>query len=177
MLPAQLLPLLVAGNDDQNNPVAIVPPRLTDLAIVSSVNCFFSQNYSLAVNSVYCNETPEVDDTKNLVEVLVSTFEVPKFRRGNLKRIRADVLVHIWCRAEESLYGAQDLADEVVDIFDHAVIDIYDYEATVGETKVGVLQLKEAETSDLSERQREDLGLNYHHLLVKICGVAQEIEF
>lgn len=177
MLPSQLIPLLVAGNDDLNLAVPIIAPRFTDLAIVSSVNYFFSQNYSLAVNSVYCNETPEIDDTKNLVEVLVSTFEVPKFRRGNLKRVRTDVLVHIWYRAEESLYGAQDLADEVVDTFDHAVIDIYDYEATVGETKVGVLQLQEAETIDLSERQREDLSVNYHHLLVKICGVAQEIEF
>ncbi len=177
MLPSQLVPLLVTGSDENNLAIPIVAPRFTDLAIVSSVNYFFSQNYSLAVNSVYCNETPEIDDTKNLVEVLVSTFEVPKFRRGNLKRVRADVLVHVWYRAEESLYGAQDLADEVVNVFDHAVIGIYDYEATRGETQVGVLQLKEAVTEDLSERQREDLSVNYQHLLVKICGVAQEIEF
>lgn len=177
MLGSQLLPLLVGEDESSNLSFGVVQASFSDLAIVSSVNYYFSQNFSLAVNAAYCNETPVIDDTKNLVELLVVSFDVPRFRKQNLKRVRVEVLAHVWYRAQESLCGAEDLVDEVVDLFDQKVLEVWDYEATVGEVKVGCLKLSEAVATDLSDRQRDNQSVNYQHWLVRVPGVAQEIEF
>jgi hypothetical protein len=176
MIGSQLLLLLHKRREDGADNLAFTPSVafFSDLAIVSSVNQYFSENFSLTANAVYCNETPEIDETQNMVEVLIQTFEVPKFRKAGLKRVRVDVLVHVWYRAEDSLYGAMDLANEVADVFDHAVLEVRDYEVP-SEAQVGILQMQEAVTEDLSDFQRDDLSVNYQHLLVKVRGVAQEI--
>lgn len=171
MIGSQLLLLLRRPDEDANRTLAY--PRFSDFAIVTSLNQYFSENYSLAANAVYCNETPDLDSTLNMVELLVSTFEVPRYRKSSKRRVRVDVLVHIWYRAESSLYGALDMADEVESVLDQKVIPIRDYLVS-GEPQVGTLQLQEAKTDDLSERQEEDLGLNFQHLLVRVRGVAQE---
>lgn len=176
MIGPQLLLLLRRRREEDSLSFATVAPQFSDQAIVSSVNYHFSQNFSLAANAVYCNETPEVDESQNMVEVLIQTFEVPRFRKGAFKRVRVDVLVHVWYRASVSLYGAEDLAEEVASVFDHAVFDVVDYD-TVANVVVGNLQLQEAVTEDLSDFQRDDLSVNYRHLLVKVRGVAQEIAY
>ncbi len=146
--------------------------EFSEKAILASVLKHFADNYSETSNVTYHNTLVDLDSVDDIVEVDITTLTSLPRRKGNKERQL--ITLHAFCLAKPStnLYKSREIADAVAAVWNHAFIDILDYDD--GSTSVGGLSLFETTIEDRTAEFNDDERTDWNYHVVSVRGVAQE---
>ena len=145
---------------------------MKDSEVYSSVLNWFAGQYG--GNKDYGPPTefdPKKSSLTSWVQIQVDILDNPIRRRQGNKEVLISLLAYCWGRTQTNIYTAPNLASDVLDIVEHAVVDVKDF-TTTDEEVVGKVFFREAKITNLSDEVKSEGWQCYR---VEVDGLSESV--
>jgi len=115
----------------------------------------------------------DVHALTNWVDVSVLSIVPRVGARADKDTLDVDVVFRVWCKKTSNIHDHMKIASEIATNFEHSTIPVYD-NITAGHPRVGCLDFKEANTTNLTSQSESQLRTNTRCITVSFRATAQE---